>query len=291
MYKHKERVYLLMLLPALLGFSILFILPSFMSLFYSFTNWSVYKQAYNFVFLDNYIKLLGDKSTMTAISNSLKYAFSITIIQNGLSLLFAYILTKKVATLNLVKSVLFLPSVISILVVGYLWSFMMSSSDAGLFNYILSLFNIKAIYWLSNPRIALFSVVAAQVWQWTGYSLVIYMANMKSIDTSYYEASKIDGASRFKTFKYITLPLLYPAISFNVLMSLIGGFKVFDIIMAMTEGGPGNATETIMTTLIRIGFTQGRNAYASAFAMVFFVLVFIITKVLNYLFAKWEATV
>lgn len=289
--RKKEQVFFWMIAPSFIGFVIFFILPAIMSLGYSFTNWSVYKVDFNFIGIKNYLKLFNDAGTMAAVGNSLRYAVIITIIQNTLAIAFSVFLSKKGLMVNLVKTVLFLPAVLSILVVGYLWSYMMTSSDSGLLNSILHTFGMGSVNWLGNANIALYSVLATQVWQWTGWSLVIYIANLKSIDGALYEAANIDGASGRQVFLNITLPLLYPAVSFNVLMSLIGGFKIFDSIFAMTGGGPGYATETIMTTLIRIGFTEGRNAYSCAFAMIFFVIVFVITKIIQFLFSKWEGSV
>lgn len=286
--KKKETIYLFMILPAFIGFVGLFIVPTLMSVLYSFTNWSVYNPNISFVGFDNYQSLFQDAKTIAAIKNSIKYAALITVIQNGLSILFAVILMKKVFMANVLKSVFFLPAVLSVLVVGFLFQFIMTSADYGLLNNILAVFGLGPVNWLGDSKIALYSVLATQVWQWTGWSMVIYSANIKSIDTALYEAANIDGANKRQLFFRVILPLLYPAASFNILMSLIGGLKVFDAVFAMTKGGPGYASETIMTTLIREGFNSGRNAYACAFAVVFFVIVFIMTKLITYLLDKWE---
>lgn len=286
--KKRERVLLLMILPAFCGFIILFILPTLMSFAYSFTDWSVYKPNLKFIGLENYIDLFHDGKNIAAIKHSIIYALVITVVQNTLAILFAVLLNRKLMLTNLVKSIFFLPAVLSILVVGYLFQYMMTSADYGLFNNIIQLFGGSPVNWLGNEKIALFSVLATQVWQWTGWSMVIYIANLKSIDSSLYEAAEIDGAGSAQRFRRVTLPLLYPAASFNILMSLIGGLKVFDAVFAMTKGGPGYATETIMTTMIREGFNSGRNAYACAFAVVFFIIVFAMTKGITYFLNKWE---
>ncbi|MEK5253288.1 sugar ABC transporter permease [Paenibacillus sp. FSL F4-0125] len=286
--KHRDRVFLMMILPAFIGFTILFIVPTLMSFGYSVTNWSVYKPNFSLIGLDNYVKLFHDTKNITAIKNSVNYALVITIIQNILAILFATLLNKTGFVTNLVKSIFFFPAVLSVLVVGFLFQYIMTSADYGLLNNIIQFFGGHPVNWLGNGKIALYSVLSTQVWQWTGWSMVIYIANLKSIDSSLYEAANIDGASKLQTFRTITLPLLYPAASFNILMSLIGGVKVFDVVFAMTKGGPGSATETIMTTLIREGFSSGRTAYASAFAVVFFVIVFTLSKVVTFFLNKWE---
>lgn len=289
--KHRDRVFLVMIMPAFLGFALLFALPTLMSFAYSVTNWSVYNPDIRFVGFANFTKLFSDSKTMAAIEHSVRYAILITVIQNSLAILFAVLLSRKLVMANILKSIFFLPAVLSILVVGYLFQYIMTSADYGLLNNILQFFGLAPVNWLGDSKLALYSVLATQVWQWTGWSMVIYIANIKSIDSSLYEAARIDGAGRGQMFWRITLPLLYPATSFNVLMSLIGGLKVFDAVFAMTKGGPGYASETIMTTMIREGFNSGRNAYACAFAVVFFVIVFCMSKAVTWLLNRWETSI
>lgn len=265
----RDKIYLFMILPAFIGFTGLFIVPTVMSFFYSMTNWSVYSQEIHFVGLHNYRKLFSDDKTIAPILHSIKYAILITVIQNVFAIVLAVLLNKKSKAANFVKSITFLPAVLSIMVVGYLFQYIMTSADGGLLNSILMFFGGKPVNWLGDSKIALYSVLITQVWQWTGWSMVIYIANLKSIDSALYEAANIDGAGPVQLFFRVTLPLLHPATSFNVLMSLIGGMKMFDAVFVMTKGGPGYATETIMTTMIREGFNSGRNAYACAFAVVF----------------------
>lgn len=289
--KKKDRIYFFMILPAFVGFVVLFILPTIMSFLYSVTNWSVYNAEIRFVGLENFKKLFSDTKTMAAIKHSVKYAVLITVIQNILAIFLAVFLDKKSKAANAVKSVAFLPAVLSIMVVGYLFQYIMTSADGGMLNSIIMYFGGRPVNWLGNKDIALYSVLATQVWQWTGWSMVIYIANLKSIDRTLYEAAEIDGANRSQLFFRVTLPLLYPATSFNILMSLIGGMKMFDAVFVMTKGGPGYATETIMTTLIREGFNSGKNAYACAFAVVFFILVFLFSKMVTWLLNKWEGAI
>lgn len=289
--KRRNRVFLLMILPAFIGFVVLFIAPTIMSFLYSVTNWSVYNAEIDFVGLENFKKLFSDVKTVAAIQHSVVYAILITIIQNALAIILAVLLDRKSKGATFVKSITFLPAVLSIMVVGYLFQYIMTSADGGLLNSIIQFFGGQPVNWLGDSNIALYSVLATQVWQWTGWSMVIYVANLKSIDGALYEAADIDGATSIQKFFRVTLPLLYPATSFNVLMSLIGGMKMFDAVFVMTKGGPGYATETIMTTLIREGFNSGKTAYACAFAVVFFVVVFVFSKVVTYFLDKWEGAI
>lgn len=289
--KNTNRVYLFMILPAFIGFVVLYIAPTIMSFLYSTTNWSVYNPNLKFVGIDNFVKIFTDEKVVAALVHSIKYALLITVIQNALAIIIAVLLNRKSKAANFVKAITFLPAVLSIMVVGYLFQYIMTSADGGLLNMIIEFFGGESVNWLGDEKIALYSVLITQVWQWTGYSMVIYIANLKSIDGALYEAADIDGATGIQKFFRVTLPLLYPSVSFNVLMSLIGGMKMFDAVFVMTKGGPGYATETIMTTLIREGFNSGRTAYACAFAVIFFVIVFIFSQTLTHFFNKWEEAI
>lgn len=289
--KKKNRVYFWMIFPAFAGFMILYIVPTAMSFLYSLTNWSVYNAELRFVGLRNFQKIFTDAKTVAALVHSIKYAILITVCQNVLVVLLAVLLNRKSKAANFVKSVTFLPAVLSIMVVGYLFQYIMTSADGGLLNMMIEFFGGKPVNWLGDAKIALYSVLITQVWQWTGWSMVIYIANLKSIDAALYEAADIDGAGSIQKFFRVTLPLLYPSVSFNLLMSLIGGMKMFDAVFVMTKGGPGYATETIMTTIIREGFSSGRNAYACAFSVVFFIVVFLFSQTLTCFFNKWEEAI
>lgn len=282
--KKRNMVFFWMILPAFIGFVGLYILPTAMSFLYSLTNWSVYSSDIHFVGLDNFKKVFADEKTVAALKNSIRYALMITVAQNALAIVLAVLLNRKSKIANFVKSITFLPAVLSIMVVGFLFQYIMTSADGGLLNTVIMFFGGQPVNWLGDKNIALYSVLITQVWQWTGWSMVIYIANLKSIDSSLYEAANIDGASGIQQFFRVTLPLLYPSVSFNVLMSLIGGMKMFDAVFVMTKGGPGYATETIMTTLIREGFNNGKTSYACAFAVIFFIVVFLFTQILTHIF-------
>ncbi|MCL2126720.1 MAG: sugar ABC transporter permease [Treponema sp.] len=287
----KDGAFILMILPSVIGFSVLFILPVLLSFAYSVTDWSMYRRTIKFIWFDNYVQLFKDEKIIAAVINSIKYAFVITVVQNILAIAFAVFLHRSCWGANLLKSVMFFPAVLSIMVVGYLFKYIMSSLDYGLLNRIIGLFGGPPVNWLGSARLALYSVLITQVWQWTGWAMVIYAANIKSIDPNLYEAAQIDGVSPWRKFTGVTLPLLYPAVSFNVLMSLIGGLKVFDAIFAMTGGGPGYSSATMMTLLIQTGFNTGRLAFACAFSVVFFTIVFTISRAVMALFNRWEAAV
>lgn len=284
----REIHYELFLLPALLGYSLFFIYPVVSSFCYSLTDWTQFSKQIHLTGIANYIRVLGDEELLIGIKNSFIYAMLMTIFQNGLAIPLAVALDHNLKTKNLLRMIYFAPAVLSIMVVGYLWSYIMAPTDYGLINKALIAIGLWKINWLGQSNLALYSIVITQVWQWTGWAMVIYLANLQSIPMEIVECSKIDGANGWQAFWRITLPMLIPSITVNSVLSMIGGLKVFDAIFAMTGGGPGHATETITTVLIKRGFTECEFGYASAIAVTLFIVIAIISSAqLNYL-QKWE---
>lgn len=285
---NRHLQYTSMLLPALIGFSIIVVFPIVVTFLRSVTSWSAYSRTIEFNGFTNYLELFSDKAILIGIKNSLIYAFIMTIIQNILAIIFAIALDRSMKSKNVLRTIIFAPAVLSPIVVGFLWSYLMAPTDYALINNFLSFIGIDSVNWLGNPRLALYSIILTQIWQWTGWAMTIYIANIQSIPGQLYEAASIDGANGLQKIFNITIPQLYPAISFNTVMSLIGGLKVFDIIYAMTKGGPGYSTESIITILLKRAFEEGRYGYASAFAVVFFIIVIIITSLHTKILSRWE---
>ncbi|GMQ62866.1 carbohydrate ABC transporter permease [Vallitalea maricola] len=277
----KEIKYELFLLPALIGFTLFFIYPVLCSFYYSTTNWSLYNNdSFKFIGLQNFNKILDDVEVYSGIFNSFKWALLVTFFHNTLAIPLAVALDSKIKGKNFFRSVFFVPAVLSSLIVGYLWNFIMAPTDYGLLNKVITFFGGHNVNWLGEPKIALYSVLFTQIWQWTGWTMIIYLANLQSIPSDYYEAAEIDGANGWKKFKVITLPMLAPSMTVNLLLSMIGGLKVFDIIFSMTQGGPGHATETIITILIKRGFSEGLYGYASAIGVVLFLIIAVVSLIL-----------
>ncbi|MCD9025420.1 sugar ABC transporter permease [Cohnella sp. NL03-T5] len=276
------------ILPALI-FYVLFCVSPFATMFYySVTDYSVMKQTnLSFVGLRNYVDIPENDLLLSGIKNSLVYALLMTIFQSVLGILLAVALDKKLKTKNILRSIYFLPAVFSPLIIGFLWNYLMSTSDFGLINQGLTSIGLSKINFLGDSDLALYSVIFTQLWQWTGWAMVIFLANLQSISKDYYEAAEIDGATGAQKFWRITLPLLQPSVNVVTVTAMIGGLKVFDIIMSLTNGGPGNATETIMTAFIKTTFSQGFYGYGAAFGVVFFVAVMLLTMILMQFLRKW----
>ena len=176
------------------------------------------------------------------------------------------------------------------LVMGFLWQVILGPSDTGLINQLLLKIGLNPIGFLSSKN-GLASIIFTQVWQWVGWAVVIYLANLQTIPEDMIEAAKIDGADSLQIFRRITLPLLYPGVTVVTISSLIGGLKVFDIVHAMTGGGPGYSTQTIISAMIQFGFNDGNYSLAAAFGVVFFLIVMLFTLILLGLLKKWEREV
>lgn len=282
------KYFIVFILPALIVYLIFSILPFLYTIFYSFTDYTDMNPInLHFVGMKNYLKVFDTPLMISAIKNSVIYALALTTLQTVLALPLAVVLNKKLKSRNILRAVFFFPAVFSSLIIGYLWNFIMSSSDYGLINNMLHQFGLDTINFFTANR-ALFSVILTQAWQWTGWAMVIYLANLQSISPDLYEAAEIDGATGLKKFFYVTLPLMCPSVKIIVVTGLIGGMKVFDIIYSMTSGGPGDATQTVMTVMMKKGISDGFYSTGAAFGVCFFIIVLIISAIVTKLMGKWS---
>ena len=285
------KYFYVFILPAFVVYLLFSIVPFLYTFYYSFTDYTDMNPVnLSFVGLKNYIKVFNTPLMITAIKNSVLYAIMLTSLQTILALPLAVLLDKKLKTRNLLRAVFFFPAVFSSLIIGYLWNFIMSSSDYGLINNLLHQLGLGTFNFFTADR-ALFSVILTQAWQWTGWAMVIYLANLQRISPDLYEAADIDGAGGIKKFFYVTLPLMCPSVKIIVVTGLIGGMKVFDIIYSMTSGGPGNATETVMTVMMKKGISDGFYSTGSAFGVCFFAIVLVISAVVTKLMGKWSDSI
>lgn len=280
--------YVLMVIPALVIFITFFILPLLYTIKYSFYNWTNFSPDITFAGLDNYKKIFTDKTILKGISNTLTYAFFTVVLQSVIALPVAVILNGKLKGRNIYRSVFFCPAVLSTLVVGYLWKYLLSSSDYGFVNQVLVGMGLDKVNFFGNGKVALISIILIEVWQWFGWALVIYLGNLQSISEDLYEAASVDGANTLSKFWHITIPGLSPAIKINFVTGMISGLKVFDIVVSTTNGGPAHQTETILTLMFS-KFSDGNYGYASSYGILFLVVSMLLASVLLGIFKKWEA--
>ncbi|GKH30735.1 sugar ABC transporter permease [Muricomes sp. OA1] len=287
-YKMKNGApYVIMVLPALLVFVTFFILPLIFTAKYSFYSWTNFSQEITFNGLENYRKIFDDPILAKGIKNTLIFAFVTVTVQSLISLPVSVFLNSKIKGSNIYRAIYFAPAVLSTLVVGYLWKYLMSSSDYGFINQVLTGMGFEKVNFLGNAQIALFAIITISVWQWFGWSMVIYLGSLQSISEELYEAASVDGANGLQKFWHITIPGLAPAIKINFVTSTISGLKIFDLILATTNGGPAHQTETILSLMFS-KFSDGNYGYASAFGMVFLLVSMLVAAVMLGVFKKWE---
>ena len=263
--------------PALLIYTIIFLGPVMSSFYYSMTNWNGFTKSMDFIGLSNYVHLLSDPIFKKALRNTSIFALLIVIFQNGLAVPLALALDSKIKTKTLLKVIFFAPAIFSPLVVGYTWLYIYEPQ--GLLNEILRTIGLGdwTQIWLGDPKFALYAIVMIVLWQYVGYSMIIFLANLQTIPHDLYEAADIDGAGRWRKFRFITFPLLAPSITINVVLASIGSLKAFDIIYVTTKGGPFHATETITTLLFTTAFKKDSFGYGTAIGVVMFLLIFLLS--------------
>ncbi|MFF9809308.1 carbohydrate ABC transporter permease [Streptomyces coeruleorubidus] len=260
-------------LPALVLFAFVVLLPSARGVYYAFTDWDGLDPEFSFVGLDNFSALLRDADARQAVWHTLLIAVSITVIQNAVGLVLALGVSTAIKSRTVLRVFLFAPAVITPIVTAYLWRNLLGPDGAA--NSLLGAMGLGSWQqdWLGDPGLALWAVVGVIVWQYAGYSMVIFLAGLQSVPKEVHEAASIDGAGPMRRFWSVTRPLLAPALTINLMLSIIGGLKLFDQVYALTGGGPGHATDTISTLIYKDAFTLGEFGYSIALAVVLTVIV------------------
>lgn len=276
--KKRARTMNVFYVPAIILFTIFVIYPLGKGIFLSFTNWNGYSQTYKIVGIANYIRMLTDQNVHRAFINTIIYGAGSTILQNVLGLSLALLLNQKFRGRAVVRTIVYLPVMIAPLIMGYIMYFFFSF-DNGALNDVLALFGGDAVDWLANGNTGVAILTIVNSLQFVGISMVIYLAGLQGISDMYYEAAAIDGVRSGQKFRYITLPLLMPAISSAVTINLIGGLKLFDIIGALTSGGPGYDTHSLSTLVHRTYFGSENAGYASAIGLISFILIMVLSNI------------
>lgn len=274
----KNRLINLFYVPALALFAVFVVLPFIKGIYLSITNWNGYSPSYKFVGLKNYARMLTDENVRTAFVNTIIYGFGSTLVQNVLGIAFAILLNKKFRGRSLIRTVIYLPVMIAPLIMGYIMYFFFTYNN-GAVNDVLKLFGAQPVDWLAKGSRAVIILMLVNSLQFAGISMVIYLAGLQNIPALYYDAAAIDGVNDRQRFFYVTLPLLMPAVTSSVTINLIGGLKLFDVISALTGGGPGYDTNSLSTLIHRLYFGSERAGYAAAVGLVFFVFIMIVSNI------------
>lgn len=288
---HKTLYPRRMVFPAFILYTILFMIPTVMGIYYAFTNWNIYSDAIHFNGLDNFKVLFIDQSFkyVRPITNTVVFAFFTSVLEAVIGLSLAIMLNRKIFSRNSLRSVFFMPQAISTIVIGIIFTTILHPT--GLLNNFLDLIGLDFLQqnWLTNTATAMPSVIAVEVWRYFGLNMVIFLAGLQGIDQSYYEAARIDGANSWNLFVKITIPFIMPAVTINTVLNIVHGFRAFDIVYALTNGGPGNATEVIATMVYR-EYSAGNYGLSNAMNLILLIMTTVISVLVNRATSKREVT-
>jgi multiple sugar transport system permease protein len=272
--------------PVIFGILLFQIAPVIASLGVSFTNWTGLRTP-RFIALDNYVRLFTkDDQFYRSLLNTGIFTVVCVTASIGIGLGLAILCNQKVHGVGIFRTLFYSPVVTNVVAIGFVW-FWLYEPNNGLFNSLLRSVGLPAPAWLSDSNVALVAVIIVAVWQGVGYPMVILLAGLQSIDSSLLEAATVDGASAWRRFWSVTVPLLTPSIFFLIITQFIASFQVFGIIYVMTSGGPNNATQVFIYKIYTAAFAEGRLGYASAMGWVLFVIVGLITAAQWRLERRW----
>lgn len=278
-----KKAIIIFVAPAFLLFTLVLFVPICQSIYYSFCDYNALTKA-EFIGFENYRQLFTvDPIMKTALKNSLFFLVFSVVTQLIAGLILAALLTNIKKGRNFFKNVYYLPCVLSSAALGLLWMFVFTPKLG--INQILAEFGIEGPLWLMETDgfiiLPMWVIASVALWQYVGQSMMLYMAQISGISTELYEASYIDGCTRAKSFRYITLPLIRPMMATAMSLNAIGSLKFFDLIFNMTEGGPNHMTEVLATHLYAQGFKYFKYGYASAIGVILLVICLIVTFIIN----------
>ena len=285
--KRKEQIEnVIFTLPAVILVSATIYIPFILSGYYSLTKWNGISKDPEFIGIQNFITIFTDTSSnfLKSILFTTKYTLVFIIFANIFALALAVALTQKFKLANLMRGVFFIPYIMSMTIVGFIWKFIFSQGFAKLFE--MTGWEWLNLSWLGNPNLAFYSVCFVGIWQSVGFYIVLYIAGLQAISKDILEAATVDGATGIRRFFSITFPMLWPSVTTCVFMSLTNSLKVFDIILALTQGGPGKATASVTLEIYREAFQNNNYGLGSAESIVYFLFVLILTQIVLKSFNK-----
>ncbi len=255
------------------------LIPSVQGSLFAFTDWDGISATKNWVGFKQFADVFSDPNAVTAIRNTILVGIAVTIVQNVLGLLVALGVNSRIKSRNVLRVLIFAPVVITSVAVGFLWQNLLAPEGA--VNQALGAVGLQSLQqdWLGNSKLAIWSVIFVVIWQFVGYSMVIFLAGLQGIPEEVLEAAAIDGAGPIRRFWSVVRPMLAPAITINLMLSIIGGLKLFDQVITMTQGGPGGASNTISTLIYQNAFQLSRFGYGSALAVLLTIFVAIVSAV------------
>ena len=277
------------LMPALLGFVTFMLFPFITSILLSFMNWNMISgiKGIRWIGIDNFSALFESFRFITALKNNLFITVVCVPITLVISLVVAYLLNEKVYLKKTIRLIYFIPYVCNVIAVSAVWKCLFRTPD-GPINQLLAVIGVENLpRWLADTKLAIIPIIILTIWMGLGYDMIVYMAALQGVPKELYEAGEIDGASGIKRFLYITLPVVSPTTYFLIITRMIHSFQIFSSIKVMTEGGPGMATTVIVYEIYREAFSLYKFGYASAYAVVLFIIIMAITLIQQKLQKKW----
>lgn len=270
----KKKIEYIFALPALIVFFIFFIYPFLNGFWLSLTKWNGYTEP-AFIGLENFKNLLEDPRTLNAIKNTVVFALFSTPLLNIVGLLYALMMENtKSKMVRITRTLVYIPAIISPLIMGYIWYFILKYG--GTAQELLTALRMDGLVfdWMAVPELALALIILINAWQFSGMTMIVYLSALQAVPKELYEAADMDGASYIKKLIHIKLPNITAAITINILTNIIGSLAIFDAIVALTDGGPGYATESLSIYIMRMSY-GGSTGYAIAVAIVMFFITLI----------------
>lgn len=274
-------------IPALLLILFFVLWPLIEAFRISFTQWNGYSQDYKYIGLKNYLKLFKDSNFLIAFRNTIIYGFGSTLLQNLLGLAYAVFLNSRFKGHSVVRTFIYMPVMISSLIIGYIIYFFVQY-NRGIFNEMIGIFGMAPIDWMASGTRGVIIITLMNSWQYVGIAMVIYMAGLQNIPQMYLEAAEIDGASPWQRFRHITFPLLLPSISSAVVLNLIGGLKLYDVIISLSGGGPGFSTHSLASYVSNQYFKAQNAGYSAAVGIFTFLFIMVVSNIFTNYFSKKE---
>ena len=274
-------------IPALLLILFFVLWPLIEAFRISFTQWNGYSQDYKYIGLKNYLKLFKDSNFLIAFRNTIIYGFGSTLLQNLLGLAYAVFLNSRFKGHSVVRTFIYMPVMISSLIMGYIIYFFVQY-NRGIFNEMIGIFGMAPIDWMDSGTRGVIIITLMNSWQYVGIAMVIYMAGLQNIPQMYLEAAEIDGASPWQRFRHITFPLLLPSISSAVVLNLIGGLKLYDVIVSLSGGGPGFSTHSLASYVSNQYFKAQNAGYSAAVGIFTFLFIMVVSNIFTNYFSKKE---
>lgn len=277
----------LLYVPALLLFAVFILYPFIRGIRYSFTNWDGYSQTFKWIGMQNYQRMFTDPDVARVIKNTFIYGLGSAALQNVIGLGYALFLNMNLRLKALTRTIVYLPAIISPLIMGYIWYFFFQY-NGGAINDIVLLFSDEPTNLLGNPRANVWVITLVNTYQFCGVAMVILLAGLQVIPKEYHEAATIDGAGTLARFRHVTWPLLAPAFTVSVVLNVIGGLKLFDVIAALTNSGPGYSSASLSTLMYLLYFGRQDAGYAATIGNLMFVIISVVSFAILFFLKRRE---